>query len=479
MQVPVAWRSVFLFWIGAALIVSPFLFFPLLDGATSYYDNQRLIEISCVMLALVIISLRLIKGASFHLLFSRPIALMLGLFFLLGLVSSGLAHSPRHALFEWTNLLLLLGMAWLVACEVHAGGDAALDTVLMLCGFACALYLLFEIAIYITVLKAGVQPIPRLFFWGFDNQRFFNHAQTVSLPLLGLLATRQRDPGRQALGWTITALWWMLLFVSAGRGTFVGLTTGLAMVWLSMHTSAAAWCRSMALAGLAGLAACLFFYAAIPLMMGLEPFGFFFSTASRTIENPASARLELWARALDMIHANPWLGAGPAHFAHVARDLQIAAHPHNWALQIGSEWGLPALSLLSAVLALAMWKLWQLRKSVPAKDQETLTVWLVTGWAVLVDGLVSGLIVSPTSQLLIALYAGCAWGWAHSLSPSHQTIGYQPSIAGRALVILTALMMMYALVQGVRPELKAQRIPKDPNADMTLRTPRILLNGRF
>lgn len=448
-------RSVFPFWVLASLAMSPLLVFPLVSGA-HFYDNQRLIEISCVLFALVLIWFQFMHGAGTPQLLGRPLMLLLALFFLLGLVSSSTAYSPRHAFLEWANLLLLCGAAWLVATEISAKGDLLLDKVLMLCGLACAAYLLLEIAIYLSVLKAGVQPKPSQLIVGFDNYRSFNYVQTISLPMLGLLAARMPDRGRRLFWWGITALWWMLLFVSAGRGTFVGMAVAVAMVWGTLHKAATAWCRAMVLAGVAGLFAYLLFYAAIPLLMELEPFGLLFTTAERTIENPTSGRLQLWIRALEMVGKDPWLGAGPMHFAHYGRDLQLGSSPHNWPLQIGSEWGLPALLLLCSVLALALFKLWQLRKIVAVKDQDTLTAWLVTGLAILGDGLVSGLIVMPTSQLWIVLYVGCAWGWTYSLSPAVKTVDFRLSAVHRIFISLCVLLLMpmYALVNGIWPELK-------------------------
>ena len=374
---------------------------------------------------------------------------------------------------------MLFGVAWLVAAEISVKGDLLLDKVLMLCGLACAVYLLLEVAIYISVLKAGVQPKPSQLIVGFDNYRFLNYVQTISLPMLGLMAARMPDRGRQLFWWGITALWWMLLFVSAGRGTFVGLTVAMAMVWCSLPKVAGAWCRSMLLAGLAGLLAYLFFYAAIPLLRGLEPFGLLVTTAERTLANPTSGRLQLWIRALEMVGEYPWLGAGPLHFAHYDRDLQTGASPHDWLLQIGSEWGMPALFLLCGVLALAVHKLWQLRKIISVKEQDTLTAWLVTGLAILVDGLVSGLIVMPTSQLWIALYVGCAWGWTYSLSPSFKTIDIRPSRVHFVLLTLGALLMIYALVNGIWPELKELNVRNDFYPETKVLYPRIFSNGSF
>lgn len=470
--------SVFPFWVVVSIAVSPFFAFPLVAGAI-FHNNQRLIEISCVSFVLLTALTQLIHGDALPQILGRLLTILLALFFMLGLVSSSTAYSPRHAFFEWTNLLLLLVAAWMVAAEVNVKGDLLLDKLLMLSGIACALYLLLEFAIYISVLKAGVQPKPALFFLGFSNVRFFNHVQTISLPMLGLMAGRLADQDRRLFWWGVTALWWMLLFVSAGRGTLVGLTVAIAVVWCALGKSAMAWCRAMLLAGLAGLLAYLFFYVLIPVSRGLAPFGFLLTTVERSVENPTSGRLQLWIRSLEMVAEDPWLGAGPLHFAHYGRDLEIGASPHSWPFQIASEWGLPALLLLCCVLALAMFKLWQLHKTIAEKDQATLTAWLVTGLAILVDGLVSGLIVMPTSQLWIALYVGCAWGWACARAPLPQTVAFRRTRARSFLVTVGALLLMYALLNGVWPELTEMSARNGAYSESKALSPRIFSNGNF
>lgn len=471
-------RSVFPFWVVASLAISPFLVFPLAESA-HFYDNQRLVEISCALFALVLIWFQWVDEVAFPQLLGRPLMSLLALFFLLGMVSSGTAYSPRHAFFEWTNLLLLFAVMWLVAAEVGVKGDLLLDKLLMLCGLACALYLLLEITIYLSILKAGIQPEPAQLILGFDNYRFLNYVQTIALSMLGLLAARLPERGRRLFWWGITALWWTLLFVSAGRGTFVGLTVAVVLVWCALGKSAVAWCRAMLFAGLAGLLAYLFFYVLIPVAQGLAPFGLLFTTVERSVENPTSSRVELWIRSLEMVAEDPWLGAGPLHFAHYGRDLEIGASPHSWLFQIASEWGLPALLLLFAVLALAIFKLWQLRKTIAAKDQDTLTAWLVTGLAILVDGLVSGLIVMPTSQLWIALYVGCAWGWTCSRSPPLQTVVFRPTRVHSVLMTVCALLLMYAMVNGIWPELTEINVRNSANSETKGLFPRIFSNGNF
>jgi hypothetical protein len=121
-----------------------------------------------------------------------------------------------------------------------------------------------------------------------------------------------------------------------------------------------------------------------------------------------------------MVIQNPWLGAGPLHYAQVCAPLQVAAHPHNWVLQIAAEWGLLALGCIGAALLLAFRALHGCGAVLDERDernQAMLTCWLATGIAIVLDGLVSGLLVMPVSQLWIASYAGLAWGWVRAVRP--------------------------------------------------------------
>ena len=98
----------------------------------------------------------------------------------------------------------------------------------MMSGLTCAAYILLSIAIYIGVLKSGVQPEINSLIVGYDNHRFLNYVQTISLPMLGLLAARMPARDRRLFWWAVASLWWMLLFVAAGRATLLGLLSGVA-----------------------------------------------------------------------------------------------------------------------------------------------------------------------------------------------------------------------------------------------------------
>ena len=346
-------------------------------------------------------------------------------FFFLGFASALDAYSIRYALYEWSSFLLLFVMAWVIAHEIKASKNLLFSSMLIVCGLGCVLYLFKDAIIYTLVWISGEQADPGTFIFGFDNYRFFNHTQTISLPILALLVMRSQCFRKLYWFWFVTtSLWWMMLLVSGGRGTFVGLMAGAVITLFFRRKFAWEWCQVLAYTFLAGGIAYLLLFTFLPLSFGLQPFGYSFN-ARRTVQhlmvNPTNNRAALWCVAWKMISEHPWLGAGPLHFAHYANDnAGDAAHPHNWILQIASEWGVPALVCLMAAISLAYKALLRVGSGIRPEDQAnqaTLCAWLTIGAAILVDGLVSGLIVMPVSQLWIALFIGCAWGWSSSVAP--------------------------------------------------------------
>lgn len=440
------------------LAASPFLSFPLWTD-TSYHNKQRIVEAVYLTLLLIVGPMRLFSKERTWLTPSRAVLLCLSAFFLLGFFSCLNAYSTRHAFYEWASFLLLLTLAWVIALEIHSARDSMLDAVLTICGVGCALYLVPAIVVYVAALLSGAKPGPYDLISGFDNIRFFNHVQTVSLPILGLLALRSQASRKWYWFWFgITAMWWMMLFVSAGRGTFIGLSAGIAITWFCRRNHAMPWCRLMFYTCLFGFVAYYLFCVLVPGWVSSQPIGLSTEVVQRTLDNPLSNREHLWKLAAQLIVERPWLGMAPLHFAHYGQAIQTGAHPHNWILQVASEWGVPALLFLMTAIGIASHSLLHIGRFIQGdedRNQATLSAWLTIGAAVLVDGLVSGLIVMPISQLWIALYLGCAWGWVSSFSPIDESRkaavkGGMARSTGAFAVLLSLLVLFWS---GLFPEI--------------------------
>lgn len=405
---------------------------------------------------------------------------LVGAFFLLGAIASGVALSPSHAFLEVAIFLMLLLLTLRIAGEIAQDSARCIPVVLKACAIGSLLYAIKIVVIYLTALGLGSQPSVDDFTPGFSNIRFLNHAQTISLPLLVLLCLLLK-PGQKAK-WgclVLTAFCLALLFITAGRGTFVGLLAGTAGALFLRRKHAGAFCKTLLATALAGVAIYVVFFTLIPMAAGLDPFGLVGQVAQRTVDTPTSLRGPLWTRAVDLITAHPWLGIGPLHYAHSAIDGHLPAHPHNWILQIGAEWGVPALLCLLAIIGCSFRQLVLTVSRIAADDhdnQNMLVAWIATGVAILVDGLVSGSIVMPVSQLWIALYIGSATGWAMSLNPPRR----QPALR-RSMVAILLLLAMAALAIGIVTDMGSRGSlgAAAPTQDHGRNNPRIWLDGYF
>jgi O-antigen ligase len=382
-------------------------------------------------------------------------------FFTLGCVSAALAYAPRYAFYEVASFLLLGLAALAVAAEIRRDASANLERVLRVMGYVCLLYSFKIVVIYLSVFAYGAQPDALDFAPGFSNYRFLNHAQTSTLPLLALLYVLTPKASKMRWLWLgVTAMWWTLLCVTSARGSVVGLVAGCVLAAALRRRHAWPFLKAMVLSAVAGIAIYGVFFYLIPVAAGFLPFGEMAKVVARTVSDPASGRMALWVRAVELIAGNPLLGAGPLHFAHYAVDVRNAAHPHNWALQIAGEWGIPALLCLLGAVCLGARGLLRTAPAIPsadARNQHILAGLVAAGAAILVDGLLSGLIVMPQSQLLIALYLGCALGWSTQFRTAVANAdAATPSMRQRVVTTLVLLAALAGLSNGVWPEL-AQR----------------------
>ena len=264
--------------LGLLIAFSSFIPFQTLSD-TGYHDGQRIVTSLYLIVGMLLLGWRAAGKGFFLIATGRRSTSVAIIFWALGVMSSIASYSPRHAFYEWANLAMLFLVSWMIATEVARNSSYLLDRTLLFCGVGCSLYIFQALVAYVSALVIGQQPDPRDLIVGFDNYRFFNHVQTISLPLIGTLAIRRFKLGASAyfnptFWFVVLLLWWMLTFVSAGRGTFLGVWSGMLVVLAFRPRQAWPWFRTMSLSCAAGLAAYLFFYWLVPYLYGLQPFGF-------------------------------------------------------------------------------------------------------------------------------------------------------------------------------------------------------------
>ncbi|MCS3749828.1 O-antigen ligase [Salinibacter ruber] len=239
------------------------------------------------------------------------------------------------------------------------------------------------------------------------NIRNFNHYQTWTLPLLGGILLSIPKDWNVARGGVLglIALWWALIFASNVRGTIVAMGVAAVGVGLLFRRHAKPW---LVVQG-AGLLTGIGLYYLLFSTGGGPPVVEKFSEGGTY-----SKRLQLWRTSLEMAWAHPWLGAGPMHFAWPPYRFATAGSPHNAFLQWLAEWGVFSTGIMSG---LAVWGGWrwmdQERRAAEAASAASNGVRVALVGSVLAaaaHAMVSGLLVTPISQVFLALVGGWAWG---------------------------------------------------------------------
>lgn len=396
---------------------------------------------------------------------------------LLLLASLRAASSPdaTRAFREVAVIVGLIGLAALI------GRVLTLRTLALAAVAVAAAYALSALALQLLTAAAGIgleaQRAGSVDFFGYSNFRFYNHVQTVALPLMLGVAALDPNPRWRWLARVGAAAGFALLFHAFGRATGLALVVAAALVlvagWVTagvLRTHAWIWLREMVVASLAGL-------ALLGLLMVL--IGGASGQISGSREGSHFERMVLVRISLEHALASPWFGIGPMHLA--GRPGLPAAHPHNAWVQVAAEWGFPAMLALLAAVGLAIRRLWQAVRGVGERDPQYAAwglVLLATGVAVLVDSLFSGNFVMPMSQLWIAVLGGAILAWWRGLpgraEPPRAWLG-RPAVA---VILLLQVWLLASIWPEVRrwPEFHQELVERYPN---NVINPRFWSHGWF
>jgi putative inorganic carbon (HCO3(-)) transporter len=451
----------------------------------SGHDAQRCVETS--VLCVMAIALIAVAGKSNLFEVNGSTAFFLLTFLALGLASTWFAYSFRHAINEWSSLLLLLIGVFFLGAEL-ANDATRIFALLHWVGIACGLYSLKLLTMYAAALASGFQVDMHSLAVGFSNARFLNHTQTALLPLIVLLYLQAPHGGRWRKAWfMLAAFWWALLFVCEARATVLGLSVACVTAFALRRSHARPFLVAIGWTALAGIALYALVFLALPVLAGLEPIGSPENVLARTASNPSSDRNFLWKLAIQLIASHPWLGVGPQHFAHEGAILYKAAHPHDWLLQIAAEWGIPALlCLLSTVFlgARALLRAGARLAETDRPNQHILVALTVACTAIFVDGVLSGVLVMPQSRLAIVLVLGVACGWVRLQDGAAPSAGPARSATTRVVFMVLAVAGLCGLLWSVAPDIvrHAREEPLTPAelaANPTKHWPRLWEAGFF
>ena len=170
----------------------------------------------------------------------------------------------------------------------------------------------------------------------FYNRRSFNQIQVWLLPAFFWLCCQSsgRSQALKIICYGLTALWWVMLFFSHGRGIGVAMLISTVGIALLFRNQARALLKPALITFVLGIILYSLMFMAPPYLLAGD------STNSylRRIESMQSGgRLQLWASAWDIFLQHPLFGGGPQHFSFFEGKF---GHAHNMTLNYLAELGL-------------------------------------------------------------------------------------------------------------------------------------------
>ena len=255
-------------------------------------------------------------------------------------------------------------------------------------------------------------------FLDFANVRFFSQYQAYSLLLILLPASLLNLQNNwKVLLYIVAVNCWALQWIVSTRAVWAGFALAVLVVLLFARHGRMTWLRLQVIVMLAGGVVFLIFsriVASLPsATLVPNAVGSIMQRGSESVWE----RIALWRSALDFIMARPLLGVGPGQFG-LQNYPTGAAHPHNFPLQMLSEYGLftglAGIALMVLLVVLAIKTLRVGKSAAPDMAGKSIAAALIMG---LTDSLFSGNQIMPHSQILLCVVAGLLVGRISARSP--------------------------------------------------------------
>ena len=270
---------------------------------------------------------------------------------------------------------------------------------------SCFFYAAMTVTVYLFAVSDDFSHLDNIIPWGFVSIRYWSHIATWLLPLLplALLMLPWKENRLWHLAVTFSAaIWWWVVFLSASRGSMVGLLTGFLFVWACFGKVAFPWMRLFFRFAIYGFLIWLVLSVLIPSLV-------FDDIHIRGIKAHSSGRTPLWQEAWAMSFKNFPFGMGPQSW--LTHDILTEAyqssskfgHPHNMYLMWAAEYGWVSLSGLILLGGVALLRLWQRISETRVGDNRDvlwLTAFTASVTAALVHAGVSAVFIAPGSMLI-------------------------------------------------------------------------------
>ena len=475
-------------WILLALgltLTTNVFWFQLLDYNTlPLYDLRRLIELATLTgLTLLGIAIPSINTTIQHLCKQLPkwVYYVVGVIFIIGIISSLTAPFPRFALLEIATYALLIFTSFVVASLVQLWGKNHWQWPLSLIGVSLLALCITHYSVIghwlynvIQVVQMGfhvnlsAKDIEHITLYpAFTNIRFLTQAISWTWPLLILPLLADHSNRKRYLIWAIpffilASFWWSLAFGKLSRALILEWILVTLLILPIFKQTGLKWLKWQILAALLGFTLFTLYHDyLIPHYLNQLTSQTNAADAYHVNDDfSAHKRLFFYHAAWLMAWHHPFFGVGPMHYAlhgaHLPYDQvsfidkdDLVAHPHNAWLYIAANWGLVVLTLVIALFAKAVYSM--IRHCWIEKSHNTQNITKLCVSASLAAGIVhacfSGIIIMPLSQLLLVIISGWCLGLYLPAIKQLDHIAILPWI----ISIMIMLIALGLLVYGIAP----------------------------
>jgi len=430
------------------VLIGLYLFFSLTYQVSKHllpgyspYDTQRIVEL--LFLELSAIGLLFASKKTWQVSFytmPRNIRIGLVIILILGLLSSLQAPLPKMAYLELSLFVLLFFLIITVASQRIIFGELFDYQLIKLLIFFAVLYsiLVFKQMLIIHLINVPASHITNNFFPGFANIRFFSQYQLWSLFLVTVpLFSLNRKSMPYYIVLIVALLWWTLAWIDGSKSVRVSIGLALLCIIFLFRAKVIKWLIAHLLIMFIGY---LFYKLLLSQATSIH--------TVTSLNSSTSARETLWLYTWQLIKAHPLLGLGPMHFAYYIN--LIAAHPHNALLQFAVEWGVPVALLLVGIIIYSI--LTWVKSLLSAESVPVLSLALLaTLIAEFCNSMMDGVIVTPMSQVMMAIIIG----WSYGVYRAAYRQEIKQTARDYFLLLLRAIMVASSagIVIGVLPVL--------------------------
>jgi O-antigen ligase len=421
----------------------------------SGYDEKRIVEIIILVLVLFSNVIFQEKNTNSHI---NNIIILLVTY--LGLASAFSAPIPIYGFIE---ISMFIGLWSSVTYTGNLNTQYGYNRiVLIFSALMLVAVMVYLASFFVGYVAAHNEDYPKEWihlFRGFVNIRFFNQFQVWTLPLLTLVYILKPFGLNN---WNkITAVmiscWWMLLFLSAGRGALLASLFAMLVTAYIYKQYSIKFIRSHITFAISGFLLLQLLFVVIPQILYSE------SSLAALIRTDSPGRIILWAQASAMINEHPLLGIGPMHFAWYPNGIS-AGHPHNSILQWAVEWGVPSVILMLFMFSHGLFY-WLKRFNSSTiidfsnEDSQITIALFCAALSGLGLSLVSGVIVMPMSQIMMVIIIGLMMGFYENFNKGQVLVSVRESLLWKAFYLCSLVLLLISVWPSLSVRLEDDFVP--------------------